>query len=133
MKSYLLMIRESHIDTFGHVNNATYLQIMEEARWQMITERGYGLDKVRESQQGPVILEVNLKFLHELRLREKINIQTELIEYKGKIGRLRQTVVKENNQTAADAIFVFGLFDLKFRKLVDPTAAWKLALGLDPA
>lgn len=133
MKSYPLMIRESHIDTFGHVNNATYLQIMEEARWQMITERGYGLDKVRESQQGPVILEVNLKFLHELRLREKINIQTELIEYKGKIGKLRQTVITENNELAADATFVFGLFDLKVRKLVEPTAAWKLAVGLDPA
>lgn len=133
MKSYPMMIRESHIDTFGHVNNATYLQMMEEARWQMITERGYGLDKVRESQQGPVILEVNLKFLHELRLREKINIQTELIEYKGKIGKLRQTVVKEDNEVAADATFVFGLFDLKVRKLIDPTAAWKLAVGLDPA
>ena len=127
MKSYPLMIRESHIDTFGHVNNASYLQMMEEARWQMITEGGYGLDKVRETQQGPVILEVNLKFLHELQLREKINIQTELIEYRGKIGKLRQTVVKENNQLAADATFVFGLFDLKIRKLIDPTAAWKLA------
>lgn len=133
MKSYPLMIRESHIDTFGHVNNASYLQMMEEARWQMITEGGYGLDKVRETQQGPVILEVNLKFLHELQLREKINIQTELIEYRGKIGKLRQTVVKENNQLAADATFVFGLFDLKIRKLIDPTAAWKLAVGLDPA
>ncbi len=132
MKSYPLMIRESHIDTFGHVNNATYLQIMEEARWQMITERGYGLDKVRESKQGPVILEVNLKFLHELRLREKISIQTDLIEYKGKIGKLRQTVIKENKEVAADAIFVFGLFDLNIRKLVDPTPAWKLAVGLNP-
>ncbi len=132
MKSYSLMIRESHIDTFGHVNNATYLQIMEEARWQMITERGYGLDKVRESKQGPVILEVNLKFLHELRLREKISIQTDLIEYKGKIGKLRQTVIKENKEVAADAIFVFGLFDLNIRKLVDPTPAWKLAVGLNP-
>ncbi len=132
MKSYPLMIRESHIDTFGHVNNAMYLQIMEEARWQMITERGYGLDKVRESKQGPVILEVNLKFLQELRLREKISIQTDLIEYKGKIGKLRQTVIKENKEVAADAIFVFGLFDLNIRKLVDPTPAWKLAVGLNP-
>ena len=109
-----------------------YLQIMEEARWQMITERGYGLDKVRESKQGPVILEVNLKFLQELRLREKISIQTDLIEYKGKIGKLRQTVIKENKEVAADAIFVFGLFDLNIRKLVDPTPAWKLAVGLNP-
>ena len=133
MKNYPLVIREFHIDTFGHVNNATYLQIMEEARWEMITERGYGLQAVRESKLGPVILEVNLKFLRELRLREKINIQTELIEYKGKIGKLRQSILKDNDEVAAEAIFTFGLFDLKARKLVDPTDAWKKAVGMEPA
>ncbi len=133
MKTYPLVIREYHIDTFGHVNNATYLQIMEEARWEMITERGYGLQVVRESNLGPVILEVNLKFLRELRLREKINIQTELMEYKGKIGKLRQSVLKDNNEVAAEAIFTFGLFDLKTRKIVEPNDAWKKAVGVGPA
>ena len=131
MKSYSLLIREAHIDTFGHVNNATYLQIMEEARWDMITERGYGLEKVRESKQGPVILEVNLKFLREIHLREKISIQTDLIDYKGKIGHLSQKAIKENGETAAEDIFTFGLFDLRERKLVEPTSAWKKAVGLD--
>ncbi len=94
LQSYPLLIKESHIDTLGHVNNATYLQIMEEARWEMITVRGYGLDKIKDSGMGPVILEVNLKFLNEIRLREKIEIQTSLIEYKGKIGKLLQKIIK---------------------------------------
>ena len=46
---YETLIRESHLDTFGHVNNATYLQLYEEARWELITRNGYGLAKVRES------------------------------------------------------------------------------------
>ena len=40
---YYLIIRESHLDTFGHLNNATYLQLFEEARWDYITNRGFGV------------------------------------------------------------------------------------------
>lgn len=130
LHTYPLLIIESYIDTLGHVNNATYLEIMEEARWEMITARGYGLDKIKESGMGPVILEVNLKFLNEIRVREKIEIQTSLIDYKGKIGQLLQKIVKENGQIAAEAVFVFGLFDLSKRKLVEPTTAWQVAVGL---
>lgn len=128
--SYEVLIRESHLDTFGHMNNATYLALMEEARWQVITDGGYGLREIQKAGQGPVILEVNLKFLHEIRLREKIRITVEMVDYKGKIGHLKQRMIKEDGTVAAEAVFVFGLFDLKARKLVEPSPAWSKALGM---
>ena len=131
VSSYEILIRESHLDTFGHVNNATYLALMEEARWDVITKGGYGLRDIQKAGQGPVILEVNLKFLSEIRLREKILITVEMIDYKGKIGHLKQQMIKDDGTVAAEAVFVFGLFDLKARKLVEPTPAWKNALGLE--
>jgi acyl-CoA thioester hydrolase len=127
---YKVLIRETHIDTFGHVNNATYLQLLEEARWEIVTQRGYGLKKIGETKLGPVILEVNLKFLKEIRLRETITINLALHDYKGKVGRMKQQMIKENGEVAAEAEFVFGLFSLKERKLVDPTPEWKHAIGL---
>lgn len=129
--SYKLLIRESHLDTYGHVNNARYLDMYEEARWQLVTDRGYGFKKVHESGQGPVILEVNLKFMKELRLREEITITTELIDYPGKVGRLKQQMIKPDGTVASEAVFVFGLFDLKARKMIEPTPEWKYAVGLE--
>lgn len=129
--SYKFMIRESHLDTYGHVNNARYLDIYEEARWQLITERGYGFKKVHESGQGPVILEVNLKFMKELRLREEITVTTELVDYPGKIGRLKQQMIKSDGSVASEAVFVFGLFDMKARKMIEPTPEWKFAVGYE--
>ncbi len=41
--SYDVLILESHLDTFGHVNNAAYLTLFEESRWDFITKNGYGL------------------------------------------------------------------------------------------
>lgn len=127
---YQFTVKESHLDTFGHVNNAAYLQIFEEARWELITKRGYGFKEVHTLHQGPVILELQLKFIKELRLREQITIQYELLEYSGKVGRFKQTMIKADGSLAAELIMVFGLFDLKLRKLIEPTEAWKKAIGL---
>ncbi len=44
---YDTQIKEHHLDSFGHVNNATYLSLYEEARWESITENGYGLKEVQ--------------------------------------------------------------------------------------
>lgn len=129
--TYKLLIRESHLDSYGHVNNATYLTLFEEARWEVITQNGYGFSEVHRTGQGPVILEVNLKFMKELRLREEITITTELVEYVGKIGRLKQQMIKPDGSVASEAVFVFGLFDLKARKMIEPTPAWNRALGID--
>lgn len=129
--SYEVLIREFHLDTFGHVNNATYLNLFEEARWERVTQKGFGLKEIMTRRQGPVILEVNLKFLSELKLRDKIRITVELLEYKGKVGKLRQQMIKEDGTVAADAVFTVGFFDLQARKLIEPTPEWRQAIGLD--
>ncbi|MGE5085849.1 MAG: acyl-CoA thioesterase [Bacillota bacterium] len=128
--SYRLQIKETHIDSYGHVNNATYLSLYEEARWEMITSRGFGFREIHKRQQGPVILEVNLKFLKEIRLRETITIMSEMMDYNGKIGRMIQRMIKEDGSVASEAVFVFGLFDIKERKLIMPTPEWLAAIGL---
>lgn len=126
---YPLLIREAHLDTFGHVNNAVYLQLLEEARWEIITENGYGIQKIRESKLGPVILDVHLSFLRELTLRQKIVIHTQMESYEGKICKLRQWISNESKEICAEARFTLALFDIVRRKLIDPTPEWLAALG----
>ena len=126
---YEILIRENHVDSLGHMNNATYLALYEEARWELITSRGYGFHEVQRTKQAPVILEINLKFLKEITLREKITITTELLDYKGKIATMRQQMLKMDGSVASEALLTFGLFDLNKRKLIEPTDAWTTAVG----
>lgn len=130
---YSVLIVESHLDTFGHVNNATYLVLFEEARWDLITSRGFGLKQIQETRLGPVILEAHVKFRREVTNRERLTIRTSLLSYTGKIGRLRQQALKEDGQLAADAEFVIALWDIDARKMVPPTPAWRVAVLLDEA
>lgn len=126
-----VLIRESHLDTFGHVNNATYLQLYEEARWDLITGRGFGLETVQRTRTGPVILEVRVQFRRELTNRELVTIRTELLSYEGKIGQMLQKVLKQDGSLASEATFVFGLMDLDKRRLIEPTPEWRKAVGLE--
>lgn len=128
---YPILIRESHLDTFGHVNNATYMQLYEEARWQLITDNGYGLQTVQDLKQGPVILDASIKFMRELKLREEITITTEMLHYTGRTGQLKQQMIKSDGSVASEAVFTLGLFDLVRRRLIDPTPAWRMAVGLE--
>ena len=129
---YRLLILEKHIDTFGHVNNAAYLEILEEARWDLITRNGYGLDEVQRRRIGPVVLDVHLRFVQELRNRQAVSIRTWIDSYSGKIGKLAQQVVDDAGDLCCDAKLTIGLFDLEARKLIRPTPEWVRGLGLRP-
>ena len=129
---YPVVIKESHLDSYGHVNNAAYLALYEEARWEAVTNRGYGYKTIHQTGLGPIILEVNLKFLKEIKLREKIIITLEVVSYEGKICIFKQQMLRENREVASEATFTTSFFDLKNRKLILPNAGWLKAIGLNP-
>jgi acyl-CoA thioester hydrolase len=130
---YRLTIHERHLDTFGHVNNATYLELLEEARWDLITGNGYGMDEIARRQLGPTILEINLRFRREVRNRQHVTIESWTDSYKGKICTFQQQLLDEEQNVCCAATFVLGLFDLQARKLVVPTPEWLRAVGLPEA
>ena len=127
---YEVLILEQHLDTFGHVNNARYLELLEEARWDLITRNGYGLEEIARRRIGPTILEINLRFQRELRNRQRIKIKTWVDSYPGKVGKLVQQMMDEQENVCCEAVFKIGLFDLAARKLIAPDAAWRKAMGL---
>ncbi len=127
---YPLIIKEFHLDTFGHVNNATYLQILEEARWELITSRGFGMKTIQKTGTGPTIVEINMKFKKEIRLRQKIMITSQTLSYDNKIAQLRHEILNEDQELLFEALLTFGLFDVRERKLVAPTPEWLYAVGV---
>jgi acyl-CoA thioester hydrolase len=129
MHIYRKQILEQYLDLYGHVNNASYLTILEEARWDWVNAKGFGLEYIRQHQQGPVVLEVHLKFMKELRLREWVTIESQMLEWPGKIGKVRQQIKKESGMVATEATLHFGLFDLKERKLIPVTSEWLKAFA----
>jgi len=126
------MIAGNHLDVFGHVNNANYLELYEEARWDFIEKNGFGLERIMRDKQGPVILDINITFKAELRNREKIKIISHPGEMKNKlIMALHQKIEKEDGTIASTLVMHLGLFDLEKRKLILPTKDWFKAIGME--
>lgn len=129
---YEVLIREMHLDSFGHVNNAAYVMLYEEARWDFITKNGFGLDYIQKNQVGPVILDLKVRFKRELKNRESIKITSKTIEIiSPKIMVLEQAMIKSDGKLASDATFTVGFFDMKERKLVNASPEWMKAIGLN--
>lgn len=126
---YPLTVLESHLDFMGHVNNAVYFQILEEARWEMITNNGYGVREIQETGIGPIVLDTHVRFRRELRLRQKVFIETQFVSFQKILAKLAQKITDNEGQIYCEAEFTFGLFDTKRRKLVAPTPLWAKALG----
>lgn len=127
-----VMINESHLDSFGHVNNAVYLELYEHARWEFITENGYGLDHILKSKKGPVVLDLQVKFKREIKNREKIIIESETKQIvNSKIMVLEQRMINSEGRVASEATFTVGFFDLKDRKLIEAPPEWLKAVGIE--
>jgi YbgC/YbaW family acyl-CoA thioester hydrolase len=127
---YAITINERHLDAFGHVNNAVYLQLFEEARWDLITLNGFGYNEIMAHKKGPAILEANLRFKRELRNRQRVLIRSWLDSYEQRIGVMSQVMVGDADKVHCEATFKFGLMDLEARRLIEPTPEWARAIGV---
>lgn len=132
---YRRKIVERDLDSFGHVNNASYLSILEEARWEFITAGGFGLEKIQKMQKGPVILDINLQFKKEILNRQDIEVISFVNGYRNSmVFNVRQEIMRLGEETPATiADFGFGFFDMRLRRLMAHPLDWCLAMGLSEA
>ena len=104
-------IRTFHTDSFGHVNNARYLEIMEEARWQFAEH--YGLIKLLDEENlGFIIIHMDLRFRRPVLEGDRIEVMTRLITLGGSSGEVEQVINRlGENKIASRSLFHFVLID----------------------
>ena len=50
--TFEFVVQETHLDSFGHMNNAVYLEIFENARWDFIHNRGFGYKHIQQEYKS---------------------------------------------------------------------------------
>lgn len=103
-----IRVRGYHLDLYGHVNNARYLEFLEEARWTLTEERG-DLAGFLAGGLAFVIVNINITFRRPVTAGDVIEISTGLT----KLGRtsmgLRQVITLQGSDTVvaeADSVSV---------------------------
>ena len=75
--SYTLTVRGYELDSFGHVNNAVYLQYAETALWNFMNVHRL-LEIIIGEGLFPVIMESTQRYIHELKMLDEVRIDTEV-------------------------------------------------------
>lgn len=93
-------IRTFHTDAFGHVNNARYLEFLEEARWQYAEQIGLTL-LLREAELAFIIMDLHLRFRAPIAVEDSICVATQLISLGTSGGEVLQTISKRGQTRMA--------------------------------
>lgn len=93
-------IRTFHTDAFGHVNNARYLEILEEARWQFADSIQL-VDLLREQQLGFIIMDLRIRFREPVSEGDEICVATSLITLGTASGEVKQWVTRKGRSKIA--------------------------------
>jgi acyl-CoA thioester hydrolase len=129
-----ITVRGYELDTQGHLNQAVYLQYSEHARWEFLRAAGITQDRLIASGVGPVVLEITVRYLRELRGGDEVDVTCELHWGEGKTFQIVQNFTRPDGTEVATVTGVGGLLDLSARRLVpDPRERFReLASGPEP-
>lgn len=107
-----IKIRGYHLDFYGHVNNARYLEFLEEARWAYL-EREIDLGFWKERGLGFVVAAVTINYRRPVLLDDVIEIRSNVARLGGRSGVIHQDVIcGRTGELAADADVTFVVVDL---------------------
>ncbi len=75
MHEITLTVRGYELDSYGHVNNAVFLQYMEQARWELFRSSGL-LGPLEKKGMKVVVIEATVRYQREARLFDNLLVQT---------------------------------------------------------
>ncbi len=115
-----ITVRSSHIDMFGHVNNARYIEFLEWGRVQVAEDHGIDLPAMAAQGIGPAVVHLEINYRKEASMGDILIIHSQPVEIKNdKVGIIEQTITnKKTGEVICDALVTFVMFDLRQRKSV---------------
>lgn len=93
-------VRFYELDPYDHVNHTNYFSYFETARIELLTERGWGLDLMKEQGWQLVVVEAHARFLAAARYGEELVIHT-WVEAIGRVkSTWQQTMTRDGEEIA---------------------------------
>lgn len=115
-----IQIRFSDMDPLGHVSNNAYSEYLEVGRvaW---------LGAIVGERPSIVVANLNIDFIKELHLNDKIYVATSCIKKGNKSLHLSQNIYTEQQCVARATVVVVG-FDRESRQSVELLPGWQVSV-----
>lgn len=113
-----IKVRGFHLDVYQHVNNARYLEFLEEARWDWL-EREEAFQWMQANQLAFVVVNININYRRPATLGQELIVNSEMVRLNGRSGVISQNVnLVPTGEVVADALLTFACIDLHTQRSV---------------
>lgn len=110
------IIQKEDIDWFNHLNNKRYFDFFEAERSEWFTKIDFPYLKMAERDQAVVIVKLDMDYIKEVRLGERVTVKTFLGKAGTKSFTIEQSMYNEGQEEVAKSSSIFVMFDLVERK-----------------
>lgn len=111
MFTHQIKVRGFHCDMFGHVNNARYLEFLEEARWEWLN-RITTFDFFEKKNLSFVVVSITIHYKWPSVLNDVLEISVELKHISNRSATVHQKLTRlHDNKLIAEADVTFALLD----------------------
>jgi thioesterase-3 len=116
-----IKIRGYHIDHFNHVNNARYLEFLEEGRWHY-SEKNSLIDKFHKRGISHVTVNININFRRSAVVGQVLRVETGVAGKGSKSFTMAQKIfLDDSDMLIADAEVTNVLLDMHTGKTLPVT------------
>jgi acyl-CoA thioester hydrolase len=105
------------IDIAGIVWHGHYLKYLENARWALMDQVGFGLDAMRDSGYAWPIIELHVKYVQAAKFGDKLSVRASLTEWQNRLSMNYLVTHSDSNERMARAQTVQVAVDAKTRAL----------------
>lgn len=111
-----IKVRGYHLDLYRHVNNARYLEFLEEARWSFLESKG-NIDYLHERGYTFALVNINISYRRPAYMGEVLRIATSVKAIGTRSCVMHQLItLKDTDTVIADADVTFVLVDIRTEK-----------------
>ncbi|PIT58203.1 acyl-CoA thioesterase [Snodgrassella alvi] len=113
-----IRVRGFHLDVYRHVNNARYLEFLEEARWHYFDEAGL-TPLFTAAGCGMAVININISYRRSAGFGDDLLITTAFSRVQPRKVEVSQIItLKNTGQTVVQAQVAFVAFDQQSNKAV---------------
>lgn len=117
-KDVEITVRGYHLDVYQHVNNARYLEFLEEGRWVHLNSQNL-FEEFKKRNLGFAVVNININYRIGARMNDVLVVSTKTDRYTSRTAIMKQVItLKGTDKVVADAEITFVIFDLEKNKAI---------------
>ena len=111
-----MRVRGYHLDGYGHVNNARYLEFMEEGRWAFFDEHPRLIQQLHSAGRAFVVVNLNIDYRAAAVQGDDLQVLTGIVDVGERSALCHHRIIRSAGTLIAQADLTFVLLDVKANK-----------------